>query len=367
MPYNQPVQEFSCHNSACELCGGTFRPTPRPNPLADIDFSTDVRPRPVTLAERQTINTHLDFATADSDETRIPARRNCDCEPCKYNRNEPSDVRESVVQSYSYEPREWTLKSLPGDIYNYHLGVELETDRRRTGGVSLSNGIAASLKRPARFWIAKHDGSVTGPEFASYPATLSWWNEHISDFADMFKMLLHSGYRSHEGGAAGMHVNISKTAFDDGNHLGRFMRMIYYSANWSLIMSQRTSHQAQQWAGLTGEYPDDAAVFTRARQVMGGQSYYSNRYTALNTPNGEQRLEFRLPRGTLRIDRFFKNLEWTAGMVEYTRAITDIGDITPERFMSWVGDNVTRWPNLFSYLNEKSEGLLLAANDRSLG
>jgi hypothetical protein len=74
-----------------------------------------------------------------------------------------------------------------------------------------------------------------------------------------------------------------------------------------------------------------------------------DRYCVLNASN-EGRIEFRLPRGTLRIDRFYAKLEWTAAMVEYTR---DSGHrIQVSAFMRWVAES-DEYPELMSFMREK--------------
>jgi hypothetical protein len=356
-------QSFICSDTDCPLCGGTttINIAPPVRPAARPTIVPPPAPPSLSYAERNTINSVVDIASSSSEEGVFRARANCACEACKHMRREGSSLRESVVHEYSYEPGAWTPKRLPRDPDNFFFGVELETDRRPSGN-GLTNQYAAGMRRPDRFWVAKRDGSVSGPEFASYPATMGYWKSHYDDFAEMFRMLVHAGFRSHDGGNAGMHVNVSKVAFNDGSHLARFMHLVHYSHNWSLIMSQRTNGQAGQWCGLN-EWNTYSEMLYRADAVMSDGRYYSNKYSAVNTPVGEARVEFRLPRGTLRIDRFFKNLEWTAGMVEFTRGMASHIEAVPENFMSWVEDNVSTYPNLFSFLNERASGLVLAARD----
>jgi hypothetical protein len=54
----------------------------------------------------------------------------------------------------------------------------------------------------------------------------------------------------------------------------------------------------------------------------------------------------------LRLDRFYKNLEWTVGMVEYTRD-NKVRGCSPAPFMQWVDANKAQYPNLDSFINEK--------------
>lgn len=311
----------------------------------------------------------FDNRTNDTTERSVPV--GCGCEVCKLSRFEDSKLRNAVVHAYSYRPRTWRLNNTgPTDPHNYYLGVELETDDYRinpsTGyreRSNVDNRVAADMRRPKNLWMAKHDGSVTGPEFVSHPSTLAYWRKNQKALKDMFQMLVHAGYRSHDNDNAGMHINISRNAFADGPHLFRFLSLIHASPAWSLKMSQRTAASARQWASL--DYLAQAARRqSEVDRLTSGPEWArgsSSRYQALNAPSGQPRFEFRLPRGTLRIDRFFKNLEWTVAMIEYTRTHRSVASAKPLPFMRWVMAHRTDYPNLAKFLVERFENLIIVA------
>jgi hypothetical protein len=244
------------------------------------------------------------------------------------------------------------------------MGVELETDntnrRYNYRDNYVPNEMACGMAKPKNFWVTKHDGSVSGPEFASNPATLAWWDMHRDDMEEMFRMLLHAGFRSHDGGHAGMHVNVSKEAFDSPEHLARFLRIIHVLPEWSIIMAQRTMQQANQWAHFDRDLANDRVRLEHLAGRMLDDEYCISKYNAINSPQYQRRLEFRLPRGTLRVDRFFKNLQWTKGMIEYTRNLRSLNTATPKRFMAWVEKNASAYPDLSSFMGEKREKLVAA-------
>jgi hypothetical protein len=301
---------------------------------------------------------------AGLDEGNDPAPADCTCETCKAKRWEPSGIRYGRVEGYAFQPAGgWKLRKVKGEQTSLYMGVELETSRV---GWDFSNEQAVSMRRPARFWVAKRDGSVSGPEFASHPASLSWWSSHQREMAEMFKMLVHAGFRSHDNGKAGMHVNISKSAFDGGGHLARFLTLVNYSKRWSLLMSQRTASQVNQWANFMEGYSSAEAqeeeILRVSEDAFGIWPSYWNKYTAVHVPARQERVEFRLPRGTLRPDRFFKNLEWTAAMIE----ATETESITPRVFMSWAEqDGSDRYDNLRNFIIEKADVLKVAAAERT--
>lgn len=213
---------------------------------------------------------------------------------------------------------------------------------------------AVSLAEPVGFWHAKHDGSVSGPEFASQPASLEYWYSIKRDLDLMFTSLLHAGVRSHTGDEAGMHISISLESFQNSDHLFRFARLINGNPRWSQKMSQRTEH-SMHWCQLgTGTFGPgrDAALNDWAVSVMRtGYDGRNDRYCALNSQCGDQgRLEFRLPRGTLRLDRFYKNLEWVAAMIEFTANFAATDSAT---FMRWVMANRGKYEFLQGWFSEK--------------
>ena len=312
----------------------------------------------------------------DTVEASVPA--GCDCETCKLARFEGSKIRYAVIHRYAYNPRRWRLNSVKNDPHDYHLGVELETDSFRIDAnglrvrASISNSQAVSTARPARLWLAKADASVSGPEFVSHPATLAYWHRQSGKLAEMFKMLVHAGFRSHDNDKAGMHVSISKNAFEDGKHLFRFLSIIHGNAVWSLRMSQRTHASAQQWASISYladptfrqaevdrvmPSPEHLATLPYWHQATASNQSSSTRYQAVNCPSGRQhaggRFEFRLPRGTLRVDRFLKNLEWAVAMVEYSRVFKTVSAMNSDVFMWWVMNNRAKYPNLANFLVER--------------
>lgn len=294
---------------------------------------------------------------------------NCGCETCKMRRAESHKLRNAVVHHYGYKPRGgWRLQSTANDPDDYYLGVELETDNfyRDGRGVmqrsSVSNGYAADMRRPKRLWQASRDGSVSGPEFASHPATLRYWHSKKADLGLMMKMLLHAGFRSHDNDKAGMHVSVSRSAFTDSQHFYRFLRLIHGNAAFMLKMSQRTRASMSNWARL-GE--DDNRCLLASENIFATGRWVSNyfsggRYTAVNMCAGEPRVEFRLPRGTLRLDRFYKNIEWVHSMVEFSRN-EGIDMMTADHYTAYVMNNRDLYGNLAAFMTERRAKLEAAA------
>lgn len=328
----------------------------------------------------------------------------CECESCKRKAGLPSRVTPGTIHSYSSMPRSgWVARrtSDPADLSAPTFGIELETDvpecqyrelggrpnmpllswaatvderaaydaaqsalyawddrntayrrRQRADWMAAGNMTAeeaVSVAEPRGLWHPKHDGSVTGPEFASQPGTLAYWHEQRPHIVSMFRALLHGGMRSHDGDRCGMHVNIGTEAFGDAEHLERWMALIAHNARWTTRMSQRTHSSQRSWASYepisTPERRRDIA-----RQVF-DYGYASTSHCSAVNASHSGRIEFRVPRGTLRLDRFYAKLEWVAAMVEFTRDASNA--TTPAAFTRWAEARAAEYPALVTYMRER--------------
>ena len=344
----------------------------------------------------------------------------CTCEPCKRSRREPHNVTSGRIHEYTSTPRNgwrprYTRVEAESGATPPTFGIELETDapdRRMTdladrprvpylvtgepdelaardAALALRNAWdvrnqrhrerqqrrfeaqgnmtadeAVSMSAPRGLWHAKHDGSVSGPEFASQPASLAYWRAQRPHLAGMFKALLHGGMRSHDGDRCGFHVNIGTDAFNrpgewrpDEGHLTRFARLVTMNVRWSIRMAQRT-HESARWARFDS-FPDLAACERWAAELARNGHVYCSHTDVLNASHSG-RVEFRLPRGTLRLDRFYAKLEWTAAMVEYTRDASNV--VRPSDFMRWARES-GEYPELTAMMLERFNAARFEATD----
>lgn len=342
----------------------------------------------------------------EQDEPPVAEEAACDCDPCKKKRGGPNNIHSSVIHSYtSRPPRGWEPRRTAAEIRNGVsaplFGIELETsvsaedipplpdrppnprdhiwspatpDNAQSNAERVIEHVAlgvwqdanflyleslhglradeaVSLAAPRGLWHAKHDGSVSGPEFASHPATLAYWRSQRPKLTGMMKSLLHGGMRSHNSGTCGLHINISNDAFRNSEHLYRFASLIVENEDWATRLAQRTPEQRDSWAPFRGLLDSEERRLWAGRVATRGYAS-QNRYCVLNASN-MGRLEFRLPRGTLRMDRFYAKLEWTAAMVEYTRAADSV--VNPYDFEQWVHVS-GEYPAFASFLHEMGRG-----------
>jgi hypothetical protein len=298
----------------------------------------------------------------------------CKCESCKARDNMPNRVKPIRLASHSAIPMNgWVPRTKSHGDRNpaVYFGVELETSQvesrrdRREYGEALDIEFAAGCARPNGLWLAKHDGSVDGPEFASHPLTLDKWHTHERSLRAMFTELVHAGYRSHDGESAGMHVSANRSAFDSNAHVARAYFLGLQCKDEFTRLSQRTESQISDWCkfetarvsyydalGRTQSECNMEFAQSVANNFVEDIDYHAgcDKYTWLHVfGRGSRGVEFRLPRGTLRVDRFFKNIEWLACIIEFTRSHADM---SWSNFRSYAMEHEFDYPYLVNAIHE---------------
>jgi hypothetical protein len=250
-----------------------------------------------------------------------------------YNRN-----YSEYVKSYSYKPeaRFWGTGT-------YYLGFELEvedTDDNYAEGAELAfRTMNPNANRKYRGYL-KGDGSlVNGFEIVSHPHTLE---EYQKSFPwAMLTELKKLRFRSWNTSTCGLHVHVSRTAFDDDDHQIRFIKLIYDN-----------QRQVQRIAGRSSNY----ASFSDAGKIIPKVKYKSQsngRYAAVNV-EPENTLEVRVFKGSLHIPRVLSGLEFVQSVVEYTRELKIIPKDKPfswVKYVSYISSNTDKYPSLFETIN----------------
>lgn len=273
------------------------------------------------------------------------------CAACRKRGGTP--IVAGIVHHYGSEPRNgWVARYADGEMPGTPtFGVELETQTASgRDSLALTGGEAAAVASPRGHWHAAQDGSVDGPEFASQPGTLAYWRSIAPGVSTFMRTLIHGGLRSHDGRySCSMHVNIGQDAFADADHLARFIRLATVNPRFTTRMAQRTHSQVAQWARFD-RFPDMAACEGAAfRYFSRGVDNYADHSDAVNLGN-YGRIEFRAPRGTLRLDRFMAKLEWVAAMVEFTRSNT--GRMSVGAFVAWVNGRAAEYPEFIRMMGD---------------
>lgn len=314
---------------------------------------------------------HLTEQTTDAELATCTA--GSPCAACRKRSGET--VQSRNIQSYaSTPPGGWRKRFQPGEDPDATpvFGLELETaiatpdypTRPPYGDLAAMtaytvrvnaarNGVltpdeAAAVAGPQGFWWPKHDGTVTGPELVSHPASLAEWRNVRPRVATMLQTLVHGGVRSWDVPSGqsrptcGAHISLSAHTFADTDHLVRFADLVYSNPRFWTKVSGRL-HEQLNWCRWQGTLADAANRRQWARDLWHYGAASQDRYQVLNAP-GHDRVEFRLPRGTLRVDTLYAALEWAASMQEYTRV--DGRSLTPTGYVEWLGQHATDYPEI---------------------
>lgn len=188
------------------------------------------------------------------------------------------------------------------------FGVELEIE---SSDSDLEEGAEAVLThfnggedmQSDKVVYLKEDGSIdNGFEIVTQPMTF--------DFAmsldwSILKKLKDMGYRSWSGGACGLHVHVSRTAFKDRQHLWKFTQLINGNPTSCALLAGRTS---ERWS----KYDKKLS----SKTVLGKE--FPERYSAVNLLN-PRTVEVRIFRGSLRPERVPMAIQFVESCIEYTK------------------------------------------------
>jgi hypothetical protein len=281
------------------------------------------------------------------------------------------------IRSYDYKPdtvfhsinSEGRRKHSYDDVSKrLYAGVEIEVENegcestRETAYRLLK--MNDELGRDSTIYL-KYDGSIeSGFEVVSQPRTWESWKRAFDEEFEPVFNLTEDGFRSHNTETCGLHISLSRSAFSE-LHLFRFQRFIYFNPDFIAVLSRRTLDNLIEWGnpyavdatrisrsslelrmeretendycGEDRRYElheeNDSTPFYRHRLLnafvnhQGAPIYTSKalmdnaknkRGTALNLPSGENRVELRFFRGTLKQETFEMNLEFAFCAYHFT-------------------------------------------------
>lgn len=258
------------------------------------------------------------------------------------------DGRGGVIQSYSYRPTPIfrlvsdddsvvTLRRPGGSPF---LGFELETNCREDDyTISRRHRIDGAKflleQHPSDYLYVKEDGSITGFEIVSHPATVYAHKRLLKP--DALRALAttygQASWTSVNGTGAGLHVHISKSSFVKPSHIQRFQ--MFHSTNAPMI-KKLAGRDSNRWATFErgNRYGERMIDLSRGH-------VQSNRYSALNFQNSST-IELRYFRGSLDPRTVFGVLEFVHSLWKYTQVINakeiSDGNIAWERYRNWLLD-----------------------------
>lgn len=198
----------------------------------------------------------------------------------------------------------------------YHLGVELEVDGGDRGD-RYDSARRAIATMEDRVYCCE-DGSLdTGFEIITHPHTYDEMKK--LPWEQMMRELSETGWRGHDVDTAGLHVHISRTAFDSTDAIARLCS--FFEAHWDFVtkFSRRKPEKLKSWAHRKGEYCE---VVLKTKDLKGRVNSDGDRYCAVNTTN-RNTVEIRVFKSTLKHTTLLAALELVVLLAERSNQITD--------------------------------------------
>jgi hypothetical protein len=279
-----------------------------------------------------------------------------------------SDDGVRLIHDYSYRP-DAIFHSTDKDERLF-FGIEIEVEARDS--LRDSAEYAHQLESMDLAYL-KHDGSLNnGFEIVTHPMSHDFFKNEAGDFFAVIEGLrTQQGIRvkSWDTRTCGLHIHISRTGFNGGAHMHRFLNLVYSNPDFYSTLAGRTS---DQWAKFSDIYRRDyvrnddgtimrdewdCGIVKTVRQFKHklGNNHNSDRYSAVNTNNAAT-LEMRIFRGSVNGDTIKSQLDLAHASVEYTRNLTvqDVtqGALTSDNFMWYIFEHESLYPELVTRIDK---------------
>ena len=269
----------------------------------------------------------------DSDEVEDGYCSSCAEDSCA-DENAPSEVvsariARDTVAIHDYHDVRWRPRLIfYGDPKQIPYGIELEVNAAN----STAWATLELLQSPHKEHVFLENDSTLvsgGYEIISHPHTVE---EHRKLWSSFFRNLP-QGVTSYKTGECGMHVHIDRKRLTK-LQIQKILVFVNAPENEHFI-TKIAQREATRWCQRKPK------KLTHDAQDHHDAVYLGNDAT----------VEIRIFRGTVREDRFWKNLEFVDAMVQWTRDIS-YRDLTYQKFVDYVKSHQTQYKYLFGYLVE---------------
>lgn len=252
---------------------------------------------------------------------------------------------ESSIHDYSYKPS----PIFYGDG-NRYFGVELEID---VGGKSRSS--ADKLLYIANYncenIYIKSDGSLNdGMEIVTHPMSLDYHRSEMP-WIKLCEKALDLDYKSHKTTTCGLHIHVNRTTFGETREIQdeRISRVLYFvEHHWEELLrfSRRNEYTMNRWAARYGYKNTPKEILEHAKKGCNG------RYSCINLQNWNT-VEFRMFRGTLKVNTILATLELVDLICQYAMTFNDeeISKVSWTEFVEGIDEEF--YPELITYLKER--------------
>jgi hypothetical protein len=226
----------------------------------------------------------------------------------------------------------FSFRKLDKEKRPVYYGIELEFDTPQ-------RQVAHALRKHTHHMIAKYDGTISGFELVTAPATFPIHKEEFSNFPFKDQVVTSSD---------GMHVHIDKSALTT-LQIGKLCEWVYNPENLNLLT---------KIAGrVPGNYCStgvcEKGILGQLQEHKDGLHYNveGNHHTAINISR-KKTVEIRIFRTPESYEQFMARLEFVKAMVDWTApGAVDYGFKefkNANRFLNFVTDSRKVYPHLFN-------------------
>lgn len=266
---------------------------------------------------------------------------------------------ERVVHDYNYRP-DVVFHSIKNDerlFFGFELEMELGYER---GDAAL---YAYEKLEPDNWAYLKNDGSLdNGFELVTHPMSFDVLMDDDSSqevWDAIYTLREKFNAKSYNTRTCGFHIHISRSGFNGGAHMHRFLNLVYTNPRLYQKLAGRSSDQWAKFDDVYRRYYDEnTGQYKLTKSFKDKLSGYRNsdRYSAVNTLN-EQTLELRIFKGTMSIPALRAHIQLAHASVEYTRHLSvqqvSRGALQTNNFLAYVYANADTYPELIERIEHK--------------
>jgi hypothetical protein len=254
------------------------------------------------------------------------------CESCYPNRNDD-------IHDYGYKPSP-IFHGNKGEFY----GIELETDKYND--IDNAAEELCELSNNENDFYLKEDGSLNnGIEIVFHPRNINSWINYQDDLQLICKEVTNNGGKSFNTDTCGIHIHRSKKDISEIT-TAKLLWFFSICKNQIVKIAQRNS----QYASFVLSENLSGNGIKYIYKGLKKDDHKMERYSAINFQN-RHTIEFRIFKGTLKIDTIYAYLGFSHYVVEFCKV-----NLMNELIL----DNKELWENFVFFVNSRTKKEKLA-------
>ena len=253
------------------------------------------------------------------------------CQDCAEDRRHygcSNSENSEYVNNYSYKPypkfHHSALEESDNSLLFMGVELEIDSDDGDADAIECAEDLH-NIDCDTDFFYLKHDGSLNQPgiEIVTHPCTLVY-HTNVFPWGKIVRAARGNYYSSHDVGTCGLHVHVNRDALGDDSgaqDLTIAKIVIMMDKLWDyLVKFSRRNYDQLHWARKMGasinEMDTEEEAVEKTKAAASGERYHALNLQNMNT------IEFRLFRGTLKLNTIMATLQFVDGMCRYAMAHT---------------------------------------------